>query len=241
MADTQILPLGTLSTPADYTLPDATTVTLGSVFAHYDGAGAAGDFVPVLQVISDSGHKVASVPMDSTVTAGSSVEATWAPFLRTVPAAATTGIIPNAVGDLNVPFAIADSTATKLNWGTAGQNFATAAAFSFPHDGDTGVHVHGIVNAYYIATLEIEWESFAADRYIEVAFYNNTPTLQQPTYRQRVSGTPAGDQMAVTGALFWNFGANGDVRIEANVFQASGVSRNITRGEIKVMAGTTNV
>lgn len=242
MANTQINPLGTVSTPADWVLPDAANVTIGAVFAQYDGSGAAGNYVPTLDIISDSGHTVLSVVHDSTITAGSDAEASWASFLKTAAAApGPQGILPNAVGDLNVPFGIADSTVTKLNWGTAGQNFNTTAAFSFPHDGSVGVHIHGIVNAYYVATLEIEWESFAADRYIEVAFYNNTPTLQQPTYRFRTAATPEGDQMAVTGALFWNFGANSDVRVEANVFQASGVSRNITRGELKVMAGTTVV
>jgi len=82
VADTQTIPLGTEDTPADWTIDTAHVYTLGAVYAEFDGTGAGGDFIPVLEVISDSGHKVVAVPGDDTVTAGDTAQQTWAPRLR---------------------------------------------------------------------------------------------------------------------------------------------------------------
>lgn len=71
------------STPGDYVLSQAQSFTIGAVYALYDGSGAAGSYVPTLEIVSDSGHKVLTVPQDTTITAGSNAEATWAPFLGT--------------------------------------------------------------------------------------------------------------------------------------------------------------
>lgn len=78
MADTQILPTGTLNAPGDYVIPNAQTLTLETVFAHFDGSGASTPWVPTLEIRSDSGHTVALVPMDVAIAGGSSCDATWA-------------------------------------------------------------------------------------------------------------------------------------------------------------------
>lgn len=81
MADTQVNPLGTVAAPADWVLPDAQILTLGALFAHFDGSGAAGAYLPTVQIISDSGHTVLEVAQTAVVLAGLSVEASWAPSL----------------------------------------------------------------------------------------------------------------------------------------------------------------
>jgi hypothetical protein len=78
----QIIPLGSADAPASWTLPPAFSIIPEVVYAMYDGSGAAGDYIPTLEIISDSGHVIGKIPMDNSVAAGSSVEATWAPFLR---------------------------------------------------------------------------------------------------------------------------------------------------------------
>lgn len=88
----QFAPLGTVSAPADWNIPSNIVLSPSVVFAHFDGSAAAGSFVPTLQILSDSGHVVAEIPQDVTVAAGSSCEATWAPFLKT--AAAAGGVLP---------------------------------------------------------------------------------------------------------------------------------------------------
>lgn len=77
MADTQILPTGTLTAPGDYTIPNAQTLTLETVFAHFNGGSATVPWIPTLEIRSDSGHTVAIIPMDSPVAAGASCDATW--------------------------------------------------------------------------------------------------------------------------------------------------------------------
>ena len=91
MADVQIKPLGTENAPAAWTLPGNLELLVKRCFAHYDGSGAAGAFLPTLRVRDDAGRNVLEVPMDASVAAGSSVEASWAPFLRGAQAAAPSG------------------------------------------------------------------------------------------------------------------------------------------------------
>jgi hypothetical protein len=90
----QIIPLGSAAAPASWTLPPAFSIVPEVVYAMYDGSGAAGAYIPTLEIISDSGHVIGKIPMDNSVAAGSSVEATWAPFLRSGggAAAASTGL-----------------------------------------------------------------------------------------------------------------------------------------------------
>lgn len=83
----QYVPLGQSNAPAGWVLPDTLDLVLETVFAHFDGSGAGGSYLPTLQILSDSGHTIAEIPMDASVAAGASVEATWAPFLRGAAAA----------------------------------------------------------------------------------------------------------------------------------------------------------
>jgi hypothetical protein len=81
VSDTQFNPLGIVTAPADWVLPASLQILLKTCFAHFDGTGAAGAYLPTLQILSDSGHTVVEIPQDASVASGSSVEATWAPFL----------------------------------------------------------------------------------------------------------------------------------------------------------------
>lgn len=82
MADVQVHPFGTVAVPGDWIIPPSLTVALKACYAHFDGSNAAGPFVPELQLISDAGTTVLKIPQDSPIAAGSSVDASWAPFLR---------------------------------------------------------------------------------------------------------------------------------------------------------------
>lgn len=78
MADKQILVTGSADAPAGYVVPNTVDLIPKAVSCILDGTGASGDFVPVLEVISDGGVVVAQSP-GSTVTAGGSVEQSWFP------------------------------------------------------------------------------------------------------------------------------------------------------------------
>lgn len=68
--------------PQAYEVPNSTEIIPRVVFATFDGSGAAGAFLPTVQIISDGGEVVASVSTDTAVAAGDSASVTFAPFLR---------------------------------------------------------------------------------------------------------------------------------------------------------------
>lgn len=123
MPDVQVLATGTLDAPLDYLVKDAQEIIPRACFAHFDGTGAAGAFLPTLQIISDSGHTIAEIPMDSSVAAGSSVEATWGPFLRSQAAAAAgltdLSVAFGRVDPLSVPVVPAGGT-IAIPWSSVG-------------------------------------------------------------------------------------------------------------------------
>lgn len=100
MANTQILPTGVQNAPGDWVLPNTQIATIGAIFAHFNGAGAAGAYVPTVDIISDSGHTVISVVQDSTIAAGSSAEASWAPFLKSAAAASAASVMSEGGADV---------------------------------------------------------------------------------------------------------------------------------------------
>lgn len=109
--DQQVLVTGTAAAPASFRIPGNGQIQPKSVFATYDGTGAAGAFQPALKVISDGGEVVGIYPCDTSVQAGGTADVSWFPHvaaqktaaLPTVKARRTsTQVIPaNAVGDLS--------------------------------------------------------------------------------------------------------------------------------------------
>jgi hypothetical protein len=89
-ADVTILAAGVEGVPASYTVPPLQEILLKSVHAVIDGTGASGDFVPVLEIVSDAGIVNARC-VGSTVTAGASVDASWFPHVAAA-AASSTGL-----------------------------------------------------------------------------------------------------------------------------------------------------
>lgn len=76
-------PLGGVEdAPATWTLPSSLQLDVEAIYAVFDGTLAAGSFIPTVEIVSDAGLTVLEVPQDSTVSAGSSVKASWASFLR---------------------------------------------------------------------------------------------------------------------------------------------------------------
>lgn len=78
--DIQRLVTGTAPAPADFTIPGNGQIRPKAINAVFDGTGAAGNYCPTLEIISDAGVVVARMAANS-VAAGSSAEVTWAPFL----------------------------------------------------------------------------------------------------------------------------------------------------------------
>ncbi len=83
MAETQVLGWGTQSAPASRQTQGTETFLVLAIDATFDGTGAAGSFIPAVQIISDAGEEVGTFPLDTAVAAGGSATVTFAPFLRT--------------------------------------------------------------------------------------------------------------------------------------------------------------
>lgn len=66
--------------PADYRLPAGQELTLSSVFARFDGAGAGGTFLACLSLYSQDEKLIARTFPDQELAAGDSARVTFAPF-----------------------------------------------------------------------------------------------------------------------------------------------------------------
>jgi hypothetical protein len=65
-----------------YTVPGQQEIILKSLFANFDGSGAAAAFLPCIRILAPGGGVVAEYITDTPVAAGASAEVTFAPFLR---------------------------------------------------------------------------------------------------------------------------------------------------------------
>jgi hypothetical protein len=79
VADVTITALSNDEAPTDYAVPPAQEIVIKLASALFDGTGASGDFVPVLEVISPDLRVVGSFPIGNAVPAGSSLFVSWFP------------------------------------------------------------------------------------------------------------------------------------------------------------------
>lgn len=118
MADVTIAATGTTSAPLSYTVAGAQEIIIRSLFASFDGTGAAGAFLPCVQVVSPAGQVVIEAITDASVAAGSSADVTFAPFLRSV-----TSTTPPPSGS-TLPFCFASDNHSTLPLGTTHFSFS---------------------------------------------------------------------------------------------------------------------
>jgi hypothetical protein len=123
----QILGLGTSAAPLRYDVTGSQALDLVAVKADFDGAAAAVDFVPMVQIFSDAGHLMAQAK-GPTVTAGGSATVTFAPFLKSESAGG--GTDPNAVH-----YDVANETGGFIDSST------TTNSISFYDKSGTGVYL----------------------------------------------------------------------------------------------------
>lgn len=95
MADTQFHALPTKAAPNDWVLPASLEMTLKAARALFDGTGAGGAFLPALEIISDSGTPVGTYVAGTAVSAGSSADVSFAPFLKGATASGGSQVFPS--------------------------------------------------------------------------------------------------------------------------------------------------
>lgn len=106
-SDVAILAAGTASSPLDYDVPNAQEIIPLAVTATVNGTGAAGAFIPTLEIIGAGGVVIARCPLGSTIAAGASVDASWFPHVGSVVSGTSTlPINPAFSGNTIVPTAL---------------------------------------------------------------------------------------------------------------------------------------
>jgi hypothetical protein len=79
VADVALLASQAGEAPIGYQVPGAQEIILKSITASFDGSGASGNFLPVLQIVAPNGAVLASCPVGSTLAAGASADVSWFP------------------------------------------------------------------------------------------------------------------------------------------------------------------
>lgn len=138
MADKQILVTGSSDAPEGYTVPNTVELIPKAVSAVFDGTGASGNFVPIVEIVSDGGVVVAQSPA-SQVSAGGQAEVSWFPR---VGGSASSGIntLPYAVLRKNGSQTIGAGATVDLIW----DDFRTTndSVFSWLSAFPETLHVH---------------------------------------------------------------------------------------------------
>lgn len=168
----QYLPLGVQAAPASWVIPDSVVLDLELLFAHYDGSGAAGNYVPAVEITSDSGDTVGIMKMPSTVAAGASVEATWGPFLGASTVAAPVGVSlmaarVNIVGNQSIP---TGDPGQIVTWGEAPIDTGSPTSFwSNTHPTRLTAPINGI----YLPIVNLEFDTIPALTNLGCYLYKN--------------------------------------------------------------------
>lgn len=227
MADTQIRGLGESPAPLVYTVPGAQEIILKSLFASFDGSSAGSDFFPCVRVRAPGGGIVGEYITQAAVTAGSSADVSFAPFLRG-------GSGASAAPAVSSPFVYAADTSQVIPSGAVTalifDSYSTAQGSQpmidlsgFPA---TFSNPTVLAAAPFFATLTVYWPAANYDRYTEIA--PQGPWVDSGIFNGvvRDSVSPNGDVQTLTMAID---GATSQTHaLNMQVFQASGVDRTIS-------------
>ena len=197
MADVQILAAGSEATPYAYTVPNSQEIVPKAVSAVFDGTGAAGAFLPLLEIVSDAGIVVAQSPASS-VQSGGTAEVSWFPRVGTGGgAAASTGLpylfvsrvpgpsIASGVGFVNIDL---NPSQVSVTWGSSDTSIMTLA--------DAGGGIFGpsfVAQGLYVVYVAVE---------LEVGVNPSTPA--------------AAAESRLTGAVNYLFGTPNEAPFVAN-------------------------
>jgi hypothetical protein len=80
VTDVSILDSAVHAAPKGYTIKGAQEVVLKSVTASYDGSGAAGSFVPAVQLVDPSGAVAGTYTFGGSLSVGATADVSWFPF-----------------------------------------------------------------------------------------------------------------------------------------------------------------
>ena len=117
--------------PQSYTVPNATEIVPRVVNATFDGSGAAGSFLPTLEIVSDGGVVIARCPTASAVGAGGSAEVSFFPNGDNAAGAGTSAItsVTSPLGTITVTNPLGPNVQLETAALSGAQEFVDALAF----------------------------------------------------------------------------------------------------------------
>lgn len=116
----------TEAVPLSYQVPGAQLIQLQAVYGEFDGSGAAGSYLPAVEILSQDGLRMMLCPVSTQVAAGASANVTFGPFLGRGPGGAPAPGGASVIYDYTLPIA-----ATALDTRTDGPDAGLfPAAFS---------------------------------------------------------------------------------------------------------------
>lgn len=211
LGDKQVLNPSVAAGASDYLIPGAVSLQLKAVSAEFTDNGAAGDWLPAVVAISDSGHVLwRACEQGVKVTAGSDAEVSWFPRIRAAAAAATASGAAWFFASRVTSFTVAtNNPQRRIPW----THFVTSDATVFSVTSGLGTNdtVHGLKAGIYIAFGQLVWASpqtyphscLIITDFFGVSFAAQTPVNSSTTDTTAV-GTPylVGDGMlAITQAV----------------------------------------
>jgi len=125
VADISILDSSTAAAPKSYTVKGAQEIILRSVTGSYDGTGAAGSYIPAVQILDPAGFVVGTFVANTTLAAGASADVSWFPGLK-APGTSSGGGGGNK--SLRVPLDTPDSSGNGYAANTAVLSFTNVRA-----------------------------------------------------------------------------------------------------------------
>lgn len=160
--------------PKDYKLSPSIELILKAVTAEFVDAGAAGDWLPCVELVSDSGHTIArAVDQGVKVTAGSDAEVSWFPGVKhATGGSSTTGVLPQACecdGPQGGSVVVGAGAQGRIDWsgflatdtGTFGTNNGASVLSPITNTaGDSGLVLQR--EGAYLAVGVMQWDAAAA-------------------------------------------------------------------------------
>lgn len=196
MPDVQILAPGTSAAPLDYTVPGLQEILVKACSASFNGAAAASSYVPTVQLVAPSGIIASSCPVNTTLAAGASADASWFPGIS------TTSTTP-PVGQVRLVYDFTVTGAAKASINSASDG---AFAGAFPTDLNylevflTGRTDHAPGAPFVVPDgVSFTFNSDAGANYTRVAIASSvggTPGQVQAVGQSSIDGVLAGSTAA---------------------------------------------
>jgi hypothetical protein len=147
--DTQIPQSQVAAAPADYLVPPSVELLLKAVRAEFTDNGAAGDWLPCVTLLSDSGHPIVDCSDQGVkVTAGSDAQVSWFPGVKAAAAGAFTGL----------PWCYADASLDLTGNPPSYVDFVTTDATMYAVDVPNG-RIQILQTGSYLAFAHLEIQS----------------------------------------------------------------------------------